>query len=156
KVLSASDRSKELEYEMFVRLREQVATQAERLRHTADTVGVLDVVSTLAEVAAKKNWVCPTVSSSYDIHVTEGRHPVVEAVTGSFVPNDLALNEQRHMVVLTGPNAAGKSTYVRQAALLVILAQIGSFIPAEAATIGVVDRIFTRVGAADFLARGLS
>ncbi len=156
KVLSATDRSKELEYEMFVRLREQVAMHAERLRRTADIVGVIDVLCSLAEIAAKKNWVRPHVTDSYDIQIIEGRHPVVEALAGNFVPNDLSLDEQTYMVLLTGPNAAGKSTYVRQVALLVILAQIGSFIPADAATIGVVDRIFTRVGAADFLARGLS
>jgi DNA mismatch repair protein MutS len=86
----------------------------------------------------------------------EGRHPVVEALSGSFVPNDLRVDEQTHLLLLTGPNAAGKSTYARQAALLVILAQTGSFLPAETATVGVVDRIFTRVGAVDFLARGLS
>jgi DNA mismatch repair protein MutS len=156
KVLSASDRSKELEYDLFVRLREQVASQAERLRRTADIVGTIDVLCSLAEVAAKKNWQRPEVTDRYDIHVSEGRHPVVEALTGSFVPNDLALDEQTYLMLLTGPNAAGKSTYVRQAALLVILAQVGSFVPAESATIGMVDRIFTRVGAADFLARGLS
>lgn len=156
KVLSANDRSKELEYEMFVHLREQVASQAERLRLTADIVGTIDVLCSLAEVAAKKNWVRPTVTDKYDVHITEGRHPVVEALTGSFVPNDLVLDEQTYLILLTGPNAAGKSTYVRQTALLVILAQIGSFIPAESATMGVVDRIFPRVGAADFLARGLS
>jgi DNA mismatch repair protein MutS len=141
---------------MFVRLREQVAAHAERLRRTADTVGTLDVLCSLAEVAAKKSWVRPTVTDAYGMQITEGRHPVVETLAGGFVPNDLSLNEQRHMMLLTGPNAAGKSTYVRQTALLVILAQVGSFIPAETATVGIVDRIFTRVGAADFLARGLS
>lgn len=156
KALSASDRSKELEYELFVRLRERAAGQADRLRRTAEVVGSFDVLCALAEVAAKKNWKRPVVTDSYDIHITEGRHPVVEAMAGSFVPNDLSLDEQTHMVLLTGPNAAGKSTYVRQCALLVILAQLGSFVPVEKATIGVVDRIFTRVGAADFLARGLS
>jgi DNA mismatch repair protein MutS len=156
RVLSASDRSKELEYELFTRLREQVATQADRLRHTAEIVGTLDVLCSFAEVAAKKNWKRPVVTDTYGIHITEGRHPVVEVIAGSFVPNDLNLDEHTYMLLLTGPNAAGKSTYVRQCALLVILAQIGSFVPVESATIGVVDRIFTRVGAADFLARGLS
>lgn len=108
KVLSASDRSKELEYELFVRLREQVAAQADRLRRTAEIVGTLDVLCSLAEVAAKRNWKRPEVTDAYDMQVTEGRHPVVEAMTGSFVPNDLCLNEQVYMVLLTGPNAAGK------------------------------------------------
>ena len=156
RVVSAADQSKELEYELFVKLRERVAGQAARLRRTAAALGVLDVLCALAEIAAKKGWVRPTVSDDYGLTFAEGRHPVVEALTGSFVPNDVHLDEETHLLLLTGPNAAGKSTYVRQTALLVILAQMGSFIPVRAATIGVVDRIFTRVGAADFLARGLS
>jgi len=156
KVLSAADRSKQLEYDLFTRLREQVAAQATRLRQTAGVLGALDALCALAEVAAKRGWVRPEVSDGYSIRITEGRHPVIEALTGSFVPNDLHLGENHYLVLLTGPNAAGKSTYARQAALLVLLAQIGSFLPAESATIGVVDRIFTRIGAADFLARGLS
>ena len=156
KVLSATDRSRLLEYNLFTQLRDQVATQASRLRQTADVLGSLDVLCTLAEVAAKHGWVRPEVSDASDIHIVEGRHPVVEAVSGTFVPNDLRMDEQTPFLLLTGPNAAGKSTYARQAALLVILAQIGSFLPVETATVGVVDRIFTRVGAVDFLARGLS
>jgi DNA mismatch repair protein MutS len=156
KVLSAADRSRVLEYELFSSLREQVAKQADRLRQTAGTLGMLDVLCALAEVATKKGWVRPDVSDGDHLCILEGRHPVVEALTGGFVPNDLRLDKQAHLLLLTGPNAAGKSTYARQAALLVLLAQMGSFLPADTATIGVVDRIFTRVGAADFLARGLS
>jgi DNA mismatch repair protein MutS len=156
KMLSAADRGKQLEYDLFMRLRERVATQAERLRRTAGVLGMLDVLCAFAEVAAKKHWVRPEVSDGYALHIREGRHPVVEALTGSFVPNDLALDEPHSLLLLTGPNAAGKSTFARQAALLVLLAQTGSFLPVESAAIGVVDRIFTRVGAADFLARGLS
>lgn len=156
KILSAADRSKQLEYEIFTCLREQVAVQADRLRRTAGVLGTLDALCSLAGVAAKKGWVRPEVSEAYDMRITEGRHPVVETLTRSFVPNDLQLDERHYVVLLTGPNAAGKSTFTRQAALLVILAQMGSFLPAESAEVGVVDRIFTRVGAADFLARGLS
>jgi DNA mismatch repair protein MutS len=156
KMLSATDRGKQLEYEIFTRLREHIATQAGRLRRTAGVLGVLDVLCSFAEVAAKKGWVRPEVSEAYDIRITEGRHPVVETLTGSFVPNDLQLDEDQYLLLLTGPNAAGKSTFARQTALLVILAQMGSYLPAEAAAMGVVDRIFTRVGAMDFLARGLS
>jgi DNA mismatch repair protein MutS len=156
KMLSAADRSKQIEYEIFIRLRERVAAQAERLRRTAGVLGIVDVLGSFAEVAAKKGWVRPEVSEAYDVRITEGRHPVVETLAGNFVPNNLQLDEQHYVVLLTGPNAAGKSTFARQTALLVILAQMGSFLPAEAAEIGVVDRIFTRVGAADFLARGLS
>ncbi|MCS6927084.1 MAG: DNA mismatch repair protein MutS, partial [Candidatus Binatia bacterium] len=156
KVLSAADRSRVLEYELFCALREQIAAQAPRLRRAAGVLGTLDALCALAEVAAKKGWVRPHVSDTYGIHITEGRHPVVETLTDPFVPNDLQLDERTRLLLLTGPNAAGKSTYARQAALLVLLAQIGSCLPATAATVGVVDRIFTRVGAADFLARGLS
>ncbi len=154
--LSAADRCKQIEYEIFLRLRDQVAAQADRLRQTAAVLGTLDVLSALAEVAVKKRWVKPVISNAYGVHMKEGRHPVVEALAGQFVPNDLDLDEEHHLLLLTGPNAAGKSTFARQSALLVLLAQMGSFLPVESATIGVVDRIFTRVGAADFLARGLS
>jgi DNA mismatch repair protein MutS len=156
KVLSAVDRSKQIEYEIFLRLRDQAAAQAERLRRTARVLGMLDVLCAFAETAVKKGWVKPAVSDAYDIHITEGRHPVVETQTRNFVPNDLHLDNSHTLLLVTGPNAAGKSTFARQAALLVLLTQVGSFLPAESATIGVVDRIFTRVGAADFLTRGLS
>ena len=156
KMLSAGDRSKQLEYALFSTLRDQVAAQADRLRQTAHTLGLLDLMCAFAEVAGKRGWVRPQVGEDYALSFTQGRHPVLENQTEPFVPNDLALNADTHLLILTGPNAAGKSTYVRQAALLVVLAQIGSFVPAEAATVGVVDRIFTRVGAADFLAQGLS
>jgi DNA mismatch repair protein MutS len=156
KVLSATDRSRLLEYNLFTQLRAQVAAQAGRLRQTADVLGFVDVLCALAEVAAKHRWVRPEVRDASGIHIVEGRHPVIEAVSGTFVPNDLRMDEQTPFLLLTGPNAAGKSTYARQAALLVILAQMGSFLPVETATVGIVDRIFTRVGAVDFLARGLS
>lgn len=156
KMLSAADRSKQLEYELFSQLRHQVAAQADRLRHTAHVLGILDGVCSLAEVASKKGWTQPQITEDYGLSITEGRHPVVETHSDTFVPNDLKLDTDSHLLILTGPNAAGKSTYARQTALLVLLAQIGSFVPAEAATISVVDRIFTRVGAADFLAQGLS
>jgi DNA mismatch repair protein MutS len=154
--LSAADRSKQLEYEIFLRLREHTAAQAERLRRTASALGMIDVLCAFAEVAGKKGWVKPDVSEANDIHIIEGRHPVLETLTSNFVPNDLHLDGSHTLLLLTGPNAAGKSTFARQSALLVLLAQIGSFLPVESAAIGVVDHIFTRVGAADFLARGLS
>ncbi len=156
KVLSATDRGNQLEYELFARLRDQVAAQAERLRQTAAILGAIDALVCLAELAIKKGWVRPEVTETYDLSIQEGRHPVIEARETQFVPNDLSLDANQHLLILTGPNAAGKSTYARQSALLVLLAQMGSFIPAQAATIGVVDRIFTRVGATDFLAQGLS
>ena len=156
KMLSAADRSKQLEYELFSQLRQQVAAQADRLRRTAQLLGILDGLCSLAEVASKKSWVQPHITEDYGLSITEGRHPVVETHSATFVPNDLKLDTDTHLLILTGPNAAGKSTFARQTALLVLLAHIGSFVPAEAATVSVVDRIFTRVGAADFLAQGLS
>ena len=156
KTLSATERGKELEYELFVRLREHAAAQAGRLRRTAEALGVLDALASLAQTAAERGWVRPEVSDDYRLSILEGRHPMVEALSGHFVLNDLHLHEGQSFLLLTGPNAAGKSTYARQAAILVLLAQIGSFVPAQKAAIGAVDRIFTRVGAGDFLARGLS
>ena len=156
KVLSATDRGNQLEYELFTQLRQHVAAQAERLRHTAAIIGTIDALVSLAELATKNSWIRPDVNEEYELTIEEGRHPVLDMREAQFVPNDLRLDVSQHVLILTGPNAAGKSTYARQAALLVLLAQMGSFIPAQAATIGVVDRIFTRVGAADFLAQGLS
>lgn len=154
--LWAAEQAKALEHQLFVELRDEVATQAARLRQSAEVLGNLDALASLAEVAAGQGWVKPEVGAGNHLTISEGRHPVVEALRGEFVPNDLHLDQTPSFLLLTGPNAAGKSTYVRQAAILVLLAQMGSFVPAESARIGVVDRIFTRVGAADFLARGLS
>ena len=163
RILSAAEKANHLEYQLFLQLRARTASQADRLRRTAEVLGQLDALCSLAEVAAKKGWVRPQVDDGYGIRIQEGRHPVVETqgaalseAKGGFVPNDLHLDETRHLLIVTGPNASGKSTFVRQVALLVILAQIGSFVPAEKAKIGLIDRIFTRIGAADFLARGLS
>ena len=156
KVLSATDRRNQLEYELFAQLRQHVAAQAERLRHTATLIGTIDALVSLAALAAKNGWIRPDVNDEYELVIEEGRHPVLDTRSAQFVPNDLRLDTSQHVLMLTGPNAAGKSTYARQAALLVLLAQMGSFIPARTARVGVVDRIFTRVGAADFLAQGLS
>ena len=156
KVLSATDRRNQLEYELFAQLRQHVAAQAERLRHTATLIGTIDALVSLAALAVKNGWIRPDVNDEYELVIEEGRHPVLDTRSAQFVPNDLRLDTSQHVLMLTGPNAAGKSTYARQAALLVLLAQMGSFIPARTARVGVVDRIFTRVGAADFLAQGLS
>ncbi len=155
-VLSATDHGNQLEYALFTQLRQHIAAQAERLRHTAAIIGTLDALGSLAELAAKKGWIRPDVIDGYELLIEEGRHPVLDTRDTQFVPNDLRLDTSRHVLIITGPNAAGKSTYARQAALLVLLAQMGSFIPARSAAIGAADRIFTRVGAADFLAQGLS
>jgi DNA mismatch repair protein MutS len=155
-ILTATERSKKLEYEMFCELRRWVTDQADRLRRVADLLATLDALASMAEVAATLSWRRPEVTEGYGLTILEGRHPTVERGGAPFVPNDLDLTAERFLLIITGPNMAGKSTYARQAALLVLLAQTGSYIPAQSARIGIVDRIFTRVGAADLLARGMS
>jgi DNA mismatch repair protein MutS len=155
-VLTATEHSNALEYDLFCALRRWVAEQADRLRRAADLLATLDALASLAEVALARGWTRPDVSEAYGLAIVEGRHPTVEAYGSTFVPNDLALTAERFMLIVTGPNMAGKSTYARQGALLVLLAQMGSYIPAQSARISLVDRIFTRVGAADLLARGMS
>lgn len=157
-ILGAEERLAELEYRLFQELRERVTAEAERLQEAAERLALLDVWAALAHVAAERNYVRPLVDAEDRIEVRGGRHPVVEVQPGgeSFVPNDVLLDETQRLIILTGPNMAGKSTYLRQLALIVLLAQIGSFVPADEARIGVVDRIFTRVGASDDLATGRS
>jgi DNA mismatch repair protein MutS len=156
KILTATEHSKNLEYELFDALRRWVAEQGDRLRRVADLLATIDALVSLAEVAAASGWQRPEVTEEFGLQISEGRHPTVEPTGSSFVPNDLELTPERFLLIVTGPNMAGKSTYARQAALLVLLAQIGSYIPVQVARIGIVDRIFTRVGAADLLARGMS
>ena len=157
-VLGAAERSQELESRLFQELREELAGHAAALLASAQAAARLDVLSSLATAARERGWIAPRVEAGAVLDVRGGRHPVLEAREGArFVPNDLVLGGEAGLVhVITGPNMAGKSTYIRQAALLVLLAQTGSFVPADAATIGVVDRIFARVGAGDELASGLS
>ena len=155
-ILTAAEHSKHLEYELFCALRRWVADQGDRLRRVADLLATIDALISLAEVAATSGWQRPEVTEEFALQIVEGRHPTVETSGSSFVPNDLELTPERFLLIITGPNMAGKSTYARQAALLVLLAQMGSYIPAQAARIGIVDRIFTRIGAADLLARGMS
>ncbi|MFS8534571.1 MAG: DNA mismatch repair protein MutS [Limnochordales bacterium] len=158
-VLGAEERVVELEYEIFSELRDFVASQAAAIQATARRLAALDALASLAQVAVDNNWCRPEVADDDVIEIRAGRHPVVEAMhreTG-FVPNDTRLDRhQQQLIVLTGPNMAGKSTYLRQVALITLLAHIGSFVPAESAHIGLVDRIFTRVGAADDLGTGQS
>ncbi|MBE6778655.1 MAG: DNA mismatch repair protein MutS, partial [Ruminococcaceae bacterium] len=158
RVLGARDRSVELEYQLFCQVRSKVASQLVRIQTTAEALARLDVLCSFAEVAVRQNYCRPTVNQSGRIHITGGRHPVVESLISTpFVPNDTLLdNEDELVALITGPNMAGKSTYMRQTALIVLMAQIGSFVPAKSATIGVVDSIFTRVGASDDLAAGQS
>ncbi|MBI3455110.1 MAG: DNA mismatch repair protein MutS [Candidatus Rokubacteria bacterium] len=159
KVLGAEERTNRLEFELFDELRRGVAREADRLLRTARGVGVLDVLASLAHVARERDYVRPVVDDSRLLEIDEGRHPVLELRPDGppFVPNDIVLEGQEvSCLVLTGPNMAGKSTYMRQVALIVLLAQLGSFVPARAAHVGIVDRVFTRIGAQDNLLRGQS
>ena len=158
RVLSAAERIETRERELFEAARAAAGRQIGRLQHIARAIAELDVLSTLADVAAREGYVRPTVSDGYDLDIVAGRHPVVERMMprDKFIPNDLRLPRDARMIILTGPNMAGKSTVLRQIGLIVLMAQIGSFVPAGAARIGVVDRIFTRVGASDNLVRGQS
>lgn len=158
-ILNAEERAEALEYELFVRIRQAVADELPRLQRVAGALAELDVFAALAEVAGKRRFSRPVVDDGLVIDIRGGRHPVVEAVLpeGTFVPNDAYLDGGDHRIsLITGPNMAGKSTYMRQVALIVLLAQMGSFVPAERARIGLVDRVFTRIGAADDLASGQS
>ncbi len=158
KVLGAKERLVSLEYELFQRLREYVAENLSRVQRTAVALSKLDVYVSLADVAKKNNYCCPEVDTSDCIELADSRHPVVEKFMKNemFVPNDVHFDENKRLLLITGPNMAGKSTYMRQTALIVIMAQIGSFVPAKSARIGIVDKIFTRIGASDDLAQGQS
>ena len=159
KVLRADEQARQLEYDLFVELRDQVATAAKRLLQTAAVLAELDVIAGLAELADTQDYCRPVVTTDRILNIRRGRHPVLEQFlpAGTVVPNDTRMSEEDGLVLLiTGPNMAGKSTYIRQVALVTLLAHMGSFVPAESATIGLTDRIFTRVGASDELARGQS
>ena len=159
RMLRAEEEAIRLEHQLYEALQEQLAQHAARLQHMAQIVSQLDVFAALAEVAVTRQYCCPTLDTSDVLQITDGRHPVLEVLSQDerFVPNDTMVDRQaRQILLLTGPNMAGKSTYMRQVALSVILAQIGSFVPARTAHIGLVDRIFTRIGAQDILTKGQS
>jgi DNA mismatch repair protein MutS len=158
-ILGAKDRITALEYEIFTRLRGYVAENAVRVQQTCGVVAQVDVLCSLSQVAQENSYVRPEVDLSGELHITDGRHPVVEQMLKDslFVPNDTVLGTPDcRVAVITGPNMAGKSTYMRQVALIVLMAQIGSFVPARAARIGICDRVFTRIGASDDLSSGQS
>ncbi len=158
KVLSAETKTYELEHRLFIELREKVVNKMEAIQLAADAIGTIDALITLAKVAQKSRWTLPTVLDEKNVlRIEGGRHPVVENISNQpFIANDLVMSEKSRFHLVTGPNMAGKSTFLRQNALIILLAQIGSFVPASACEIGVVDRIFTRVGASDNLAGGKS
>ncbi|MBI4979851.1 MAG: DNA mismatch repair protein MutS [Spirochaetes bacterium] len=158
-ITEANEKGNDLEYSLFIRVRDALKELLPDLKAVSDSIAFTDVFAGFAECAAKNNYVRPAVNDSEALLIRDGRHPVVEKYLSAnqFVPNDLSLDaDERKILIITGPNMSGKSTYLRQTALIVLLAQIGSFVPAREATVGVVDRIFTRVGASDNIARGES
>ena len=158
-ILGAEDKLYALEYEIFSGIRNKIFQEVERVQRTAKAIARLDSYLSLALVASRNNYVRPKINTRGIIDIKNGRHPVVEQMIPNdmFIPNDTYLDNAKNRVsVITGPNMAGKSTYMRQTALIVLMAQIGSFVPAEKANIGIADRIFTRVGASDDLASGQS
>jgi len=157
-VLSAEEKAKALEADLFEELRVRVAAFAPYIHQTAKAVAHIDALFALSLTAFQQRWTCPALDLSDALEIVEGRHPVVEQAIGkaSFIANDTSLSAERQLMLITGPNMAGKSTYIRQVALLVILAQMGSYVPATSARIGLVDKIFSRIGASDDLARGQS
>jgi len=157
RILGAEDKIREREYDLFTRLRERCAGEGETLRWVARCLSELDVLCGFAEGATRYRWVKPQVTEENVLEVQGGRHPVVERSTDDrFVPNDVSLDEKKRLILLTGPNMSGKSTYLRQNALLVIMAQMGCYVPADSAVVGLTDRVFTRVGASDDLHLGQS
>jgi DNA mismatch repair protein MutS len=159
KMLHAEEKIAALEYDLFNALRHEAASHAQEIRCIAQAVAKIDCLLSLAEVAKNQNYVCPLVDQSEIFHVEQGRHPVIEATLGreTFIPNDTFLDAQnQRLYLITGPNMAGKSTFIRQVALIAILAQMGSFVPAKRAHIGIIDKVFSRIGASDDLSRGQS
>ena len=158
KILGAKDKVCVLEYECFQKLREYISSNMQRIQKTANIISKLDVYASLADVARRNNYCRPEIDNSDCIEIKDGRHPVVEKYLKNemFVPNDVNLNANDRLMLITGPNMAGKSTYMRQTALIIVMAQIGSFIPAKEARIGIVDKLFARIGASDDLAQGQS
>ena len=157
-VLNAEEQRREIETRLFHQVCRQVAAAADRVSRAARALAQLDVLAALAQVAVDNRYVRPSLTTEEEIHITAGRHPVVELTMRRepFVPNDVHLSADERILILTGPNMSGKSTYIRQVALIVLMAQIGSFVPADQATIGLVDRIFTRIGAQDEISAGQS
>ena len=159
KILGADERARNLEYELFQKLRDETLREVAPIQHTADAIAILDAICSLAETARLFNYCRPTLNDSLRLMIKDGRHPVLDQnlVEEKFVPNDTTLDgDNVRLAIVTGPNMAGKSTYIRQVALITLMAQTGSFVPAASAEVGLVDRIFTRVGANDDLARGQS
>ena len=158
RVLTAAEKGEERERELFEALRSAIGAEVARLQSVAQIIAELDVIASFAEAASREGYVRPELADEFSLEITAGRHPVVERMMPreKFIPNDISLTEDARMIILTGPNMAGKSTVLRQVGLIVLMAQVGSFVPASHARIGIVDRLFTRVGASDNLVRGQS
>ncbi|NHJ84117.1 MAG: DNA mismatch repair protein MutS [Asgard group archaeon] len=159
KILTAKEQINDLEYKLFCEMRDEVHQEISKILQNAELIAELDCLTTFAEIARNNNYTRPIVNNSLKIDVTDGRHPVVEKmlIDHSFIPNNTLMdNKTDQLLIITGPNMSGKSTYIRQVALLTLMAQMGSFVPAAKATIGIVDRIFTRIGASDDISKGLS
>ncbi len=157
KILSAQERIEKIEYEIFTNLRQFITENASRIMKTAEKVALIDVLQSLSAVAVERDYTKPEVKENFSIYIEEGKHPVLETfLEEDFIPNTTALTPESYILIVTGPNMGGKSVFLRQTALITLMAQIGSFVPAQRAKIGVVDRIFSRVGAADNLSKGLS
>lgn len=155
-ILGADERIIELEYQLFCQIRDRAKEYTAYIQKNAQALAFLDMLQSLAEAAVRFNYVRPEITEDINLEISQGRHPVIETLQSGFVPNDVSFSDDERIILLTGPNMAGKSTYLRQTALIVILAQIGSFVPAQSAKIGLVDKIFTRIGAADDLGSGQS
>ncbi len=159
KILTAEERARDLEYEIFQQIRAKVEDYGKKIQRTAESVAFIDVITALSYLAEINHYVEPEIDDSYSLEIVDGRHPVVEQTSTDepFVPNSLSMDaDEEQIIILTGPNMAGKSTYLRQNALIILMAQMGSYVPATRARIGIVDRLYSRVGASDNLARGLS
>ena len=157
-ILNAEDRLKVLEYEVFQSVRDKVILASNRINKLSHDISIIDAFASLAKVASDNHYVCPDINDNGDIIIKDGRHPVIEKINlnENFVPNDTYINNEKFIHIITGPNMAGKSTYMRQVAIIVLMAHMGSFVPASSASICIVDRVFTRVGASDDLSRGRS
>ncbi len=156
KILSAQARIKDMEYEIFASLRERVLSKVEAIARSAQKIGFLDYLQSLAYVALEKGWKKPRITDEKVIKIKEGRHPLIEAFVRDYVPNDTSMDEKENIMIITGPNMAGKSSYIRQVAVLTLLAHMGSFIPCQEAEIGIVSSIHARIGSGDILALGVS
>ena len=159
KVLGAEEAICQLEYRLFEEIRKRVSDETPRLQKTASAIAIIDILGSMAEIADRYDYARPIVDEEDEIMIRDGRHPILEraGLSERFVPNDTQMDTQAHqLLIITGPNMAGKSTYLRQVALIILMAQMGSFVPAREAKIGVVDRVFTRIGALDNIMRGQS